>query len=113
VAKLYANESFPLPVVDRLPRLGHDVLTIQETGKAGQSTRDELVLEYAVADERAVLTINRKHFIRLHAEKPEHHGIVVCTVDPDFEGQAGRIHAAIGAAGDLRGKLIRVNRPAS
>jgi len=113
VARLYSNENFPLPVVEELRRLGHDVHTIQETGKAGQSTRDEVVLEYAVADDRAILTINRKHFIRLHAEKPHHHGIIVCTVDADFPGQAGRIHDAIGAAGDLRGKLIRVNRPAS
>jgi len=113
VARLYANENFPLPVVDGMRRLGHDVLTIQETGKAGQAVKDEEVLEYAIADDRAVLTINRKHFIRLHGERPEHHGIVVCTVDADFAGQAARIHAAIGAAGDLRGKLIRVNRPAS
>jgi hypothetical protein len=113
VARLYSNENFPLPVVDELRRLGHDVLTIQDTGKAGQSVEDDVVLDYAVADDWAVLTMNRKHFIRLHAEKPDHHGIIVCTVDADFAGQAGRIHAAIGAARDLRGRLIRVNRPAS
>ena len=112
MVKMYSNENFPLPVVAELRRLGHDVLTIQETGKAGQSVEDDVVLEYAVADDRAVLTMNRKHFIRLHAENPDHHGIIVCTVDADSAGQAGRIHAAIGAAGDLRGKLIRVNRPA-
>ena len=61
MAKLYSNENFSLPVVQELRRLGHDVLTIQDTGKAGQ---------------------------------------------------AGRIHAAVDAASDLRGKLIRVNRPA-
>ncbi len=112
MAKLYSNENFPLPVVQELRRLGHDVLTIQETGKAGQSVEDDVVLDYAVADDRAILTLNRKHFIRLHAEKPDHHGIIVCTVDADYTGQAGRIHAAIGAAGHLRGKLVRVNRPA-
>jgi hypothetical protein len=52
VATLYANENFPLPVVDELRRLGHDVLTIQETGKAGQRTTDEEVLEFAIADAR-------------------------------------------------------------
>jgi hypothetical protein len=113
VARLYSNENFPLSVVEELRRLGHDVLTIQDTGKAGQSVEDDVVLDYAVADDRAVLTMNRKHFIRLHAEKPDHHGIIACTVDGDFAGQAGRIHAAIGTAGDLRGKLLRVNRPAS
>ena len=108
---MYSNENFPLPVVEELRRLGHDVLTIQETGKAGQAERDEVVLEYAVVDDRALLTLNRKHFIRLHGERPQHFGIVVCTVDADFAGQAARIHAAVNAAGDLRGQLIRVNRP--
>ena len=28
MARLYANENFPLPVVGELRRLGHDVLTI-------------------------------------------------------------------------------------
>ena len=112
MAKLYANENFPLPTVQELRRLGHDVLTIQETGKAGESVEDDVVLDYAAADDRAILTLNRRHFIRLHAEKPNHHGIIVCTVDANAAGQAGRIHAAMGAAGDLRGQLIRVNRPA-
>jgi hypothetical protein len=111
VARLYGNENFPLPVVERLRQLGHDVLTIQETGKAGQAVRDEDVLEYAVADDRALLTLNRKHFIRLHGERPEHAGIIVCTVDSDFLGHAARIHAAVEAAQQLRGRLIRVNRP--
>jgi hypothetical protein len=98
-------------VDEELRRLGHDVLTIQETGKAGQAVKGELVLEYAVADDRALLTLNRKHFIRLHAERPEYDGIIVCTVDANFAGQAERIHAAVEAIGDLRGRLIRVNRP--
>jgi uncharacterized protein DUF5615 len=35
MARLYADENFPLPVVEELRRLGHDVLTIYETGQAG------------------------------------------------------------------------------
>jgi hypothetical protein len=111
VARLYSNENFPLPVVEELRRLGHDVITIQETGKAGQAVKDEVVLECAVADERALLTLNRKHFIRLHSGRPEHYGIIVCTVDGDFPGQAARINAAIKEAGDLHRHLIRGNRP--
>lgn len=38
-ARFYANENFPLPVVEELRRLGHDVLTIQETGHPDQSAR--------------------------------------------------------------------------
>jgi len=63
MTRLYANENSPLPVVEELRRLGHDVLTIHETGKAGQSVPDEAVLAFACADRRALLTLNRKHFI--------------------------------------------------
>jgi len=59
MARLYANENFPLPVVEQLRRLGHDALTIQEAGKADQSLPDEAVLEFARADGRAILTLNR------------------------------------------------------
>jgi len=97
VARLYANENFPLPVVEELRRLGHDVLTIHETGQAGQLLSDEAVLAFACADGRALLTLNRRHFIRLHREQPRHAGIIVCTFDPDFVGQARRIHDAIEA----------------
>ncbi|MCP4699012.1 MAG: hypothetical protein GY862_19490 [Gammaproteobacteria bacterium] len=111
MAQFYSNENFPLPVVEELRRLGHNVLTIQETGKAGQSISDEAVLTFAIKKECVVLTLNRKHFIRLHKEHPHHAGIIVCTFDSDFTGQAGRIHAAIEAETQLSGQLIRVNRP--
>jgi len=52
MARLYANENFPLPVVVELRRLGHDVLTIHETGKAGQSVSDDAVLAFASSDNR-------------------------------------------------------------
>lgn len=110
MARLYSNENFPIPVVNELRRLGHDVLTIQETGKADQATTDEEVLAFATGQGRAVLTLNRKHFIRLHRESSKHGGIVVCTFDADFAGQAQRIHVAVDAEGDLSGKLLRVNR---
>ena len=40
MARLYSNENFPLQVVEELRRLGHDLLTIQETGRANQSLSD-------------------------------------------------------------------------
>lgn len=113
MARFYANENFPQPGIVVLRQLGHDVLTVAETGAAGQAVRDEAVLAFAIGDGRAVLTLNRRHFIRLHHARPEHAGIVVCTVDPDFEGQARRIDSAIRACPDLAGQLVRVNRPAS
>ncbi|MDZ7291046.1 MAG: DUF5615 family PIN-like protein [candidate division KSB1 bacterium] len=113
MARLYANENFPLPVVIALRRLGHDVLTIYETGKAGQRITDEEVLAFARADNRAILTLNRKHFIRLHNEQPDHPGIIVCNFDPDFAGLAARIHSLIHEQASLAGQLVRVNRPLS
>jgi len=112
MARLYANENFPLPVVLELRRLGHDVLTIGETGKAGQSVPDEAVLAFATDEGRAIVTLNRKHFIRLHAQRPDHAGVVACTFDPDFVGQAARIHEALLASPPLAGRLLRINRPA-
>jgi uncharacterized protein DUF5615 len=112
VARLFADENFPLPVVEGLRRLGHDVVTMQEAGSAGQAETDEAVLRLAIAGGRALLTLNRKHFIRLHSADPDHGGIIVCTVDPDFVGQAGRIHLAVASEAQLVGRLIRVNRPA-
>jgi hypothetical protein len=35
LAQLYADEHYPLPVVEFLRDFGHDVLTVQEAGKAG------------------------------------------------------------------------------
>ncbi|WP_425614795.1 DUF5615 family PIN-like protein [Anatilimnocola sp. NA78] len=111
MALLYSNENFPKPVVDALRNLGHDVLTVLEAGKADQAIDDEQVLAFAISLNRAVLTLNRKHFIRLHQLQPLHAGIIVCTFDPDFSGQASRIHLAIQSQPNLAGQLLRVNRP--
>ena len=111
MARLLADENFPLPVTEELRRLGHDVVTIDDAGKAGQSLTDEAVLDLACKDNRTVLTLNRRHFIRLHGTGRDHTGIIACTVDLDFAGQAQRIHAAIGAQAPLSGQLVRVNRP--
>jgi predicted nuclease of predicted toxin-antitoxin system len=111
VARLYSNENFPLPVVEELRRLGHDVLTIQETGKANQEYPDSAVLASAGAEGRIVLTLNRKHFLQLHRLSQSHQGIIICTVDPDFPGQARRIHALLNDQPSLAGQIVRVNRP--
>lgn len=108
--RFYANENFPLPVVIALRGLGHDVLTIQETGRGGQAVSDEMVLQFADEDQRVVLTFNRKHFIRLHTERPQHSGIIVCSFDPDFVALAERIHEAVTQFEEMTGQLIRVNR---
>ncbi|NIR49036.1 hypothetical protein GWO43_11345 [candidate division KSB1 bacterium] len=110
MARLYSNENFPIPVVEELRKLGHDVLTIQETGKADQSLPDEEGLQEASVEKRAVLTFNRKHFVALHKSRPNHEGIIACTFDVDFIALANRIHQALKSDQTLTGRLVRINR---
>ena len=111
MARLYSNENFPLPVVERLRQLGHDVLTVQQTGKAGQAWPDEAVLSFALSEDRILLTLNRRHFLRLHSAGTPHAGVIACTVDADFSGQAERIHHAISERVNWSEQLVRINRP--
>lgn len=111
MAFLYANENFPYQVVQALRALGHDVLTTLEAGKANQSTPDEEVLAFSTQNRRALLSINKRDFIRLHIKNPDHAGIIVCSQDADVGGQAERIHEAINSQSSLAGQLIRIHRP--
>ena len=74
MARIYANENFPMPVVVELRGRGHDILTLADTGHAGRSWPDRDVLSFAHRDGRALLTLNRRHFVRLHQEHPLHSG---------------------------------------
>ena len=112
MARLFADENFPIPVVEALRRIGHDVVTMSDIGRAGQSLTDNAVLLLATADDRAVVTLNRRHFVRLHAADGRHAGIIVCSLDLDFDSQAARIDAAIGSI-SAAGRLLRVNRTPS
>jgi predicted nuclease of predicted toxin-antitoxin system len=108
----YADENFPLRTVEELRRLGHDVLTTFEDGRANQAIPDEEILVRAVELKRAVLTLNRKDFRKLHEADSNHFGIIICTEDPDRAGQAKRISEKVEEFEDLRGQLIRIYRPA-
>lgn len=112
MARIYANENFPAEVVEMLRQKGCDVLTTHQANKSNQKIPDEDVLSFAVAEQRIVLTFNRKDFFRLHRQNSQHFGIIACTEDSDFEGLANRIHEAIGtASGNLDNQLVRINRP--
>jgi predicted nuclease of predicted toxin-antitoxin system len=111
MATFYADENFPHPVVEELRKLGHDVLTMTEAGKANQQISDDEVLKLASEAKRILLTFNRKHFIRIHMDNPDHAGVIVCTVDADFAALAQRIHGALQDYPETTGQLIRVNRP--
>ena len=112
MARFYSNENLPMQVVTELRRLGHDVLTSMDAGKANSAVPDVEVLAFATAEGRILLTHNRRHFLRLHQHRTaEHAGIVICTFDPDFSRQAQRIDAAVAIESDIASKLVRVNRP--
>ncbi len=111
MACLYADEQFPLSAVEYLRALNHDVLTVQEAGQAGLKIPDHEVLAFASSVERAVITLNRKDFKRLHRLFPDHAGIIICTDDPNREELAKRIDVAIASEECLNARLIRVVRP--
>jgi len=111
MARFYSNENFPLPVVEGLRALGHDVLTSLDAGNANQAIPDAEVLAFSSSQDRILLTLNRLHFLRLHRESGgAHAGLCVCTFDPDFAGQAARIDQASRAEASLGGKVLRVYR---
>ena len=110
--RLYSNENFSFRVVEQLRRPGCEVLTSRDANRANRRIPDDEVPAFASGGNRAILTFNRLHFIRLHrSTKGEHAGIVVCSVDTRGAALADRIHRAIEDAGELAGKLPRVNLP--
>lgn len=111
MARFYSNENVAAQLVNKLRESGHDVLRSFEAGKANAAVPDREVLAFAAAENRILVSHNRRHFLRLHQHRAEDHcGIVICSVDLDFEGQAERIHQAVIAAGEMKNKLVRVNR---
>ncbi|MEO7300551.1 MAG: DUF5615 family PIN-like protein [Verrucomicrobiota bacterium] len=111
MARLFADEDFSFPIIERLRHLQHDVITVSDIGKANQRWPDDEVFFFAVAQQRIILTKNRRHFFKLHQQFPAHHGIVACTEDPDFAGATHRIHQAISTEKPLTGQFIRIYQP--
>jgi predicted nuclease of predicted toxin-antitoxin system len=111
MVRLYANENFPIAAVHILRNFGYDVITTHEVGQSNLRIPDENVLIYAISEKRAVITVNRKDFIRLHRSNPDHFGIIVCTKNDDFENFAACIHKTLQKQGsDVSKQLIRVYR---
>ena len=109
MARFYADEDFSGPLVLMLRTLGHDISTVQEAGRRGGP--DPQVIADAEADDRAVLTYNHRHFVRLHSRQA-HAGIVSCSRDDDdLPGLAQRIHDAVADLPDLTNQFIRIIRP--
>jgi predicted nuclease of predicted toxin-antitoxin system len=111
MARLYADEQFPRVVSELLRTMGHDVLTVQEAGNANLGIPDEDVPAFAIRDNRAVITLNRQDFARLHRGNSQHFGIIVCTNDTDRLQMATRIDEAISALESLESESIGLPTP--
>jgi predicted nuclease of predicted toxin-antitoxin system len=112
--RLYADENFELPVVEKLREKGYDILTAQEAGQANQGISDEEVLAFAIADRRAVITLNYDDFKNLHKRDSNHSGIIICTSTrkrDDRDNFAERIDLVLRDKESIEGELIRVNLP--
>ena len=108
--KLYSDENFPLRTVFELRNLGHDVLTAAEDGRANLAIPDADVLRRATGFGRAVVSLDRRDFRRLHNQNPVHSGIIICTEDADRTAQALRISEKLDELDVLENELVRVYR---
>jgi hypothetical protein len=86
-------------------------LTAFEDGRANLSIDDNEVLVRAAGLGRAVLTLNRKDFKRLHQKNPNHAGIINCTEDADRFRQSKRIDEKVLELKNLEGELLNIYRP--
>lgn len=109
MARFYSDENFPQPVVEALRALGHDVLTSLDAGDANQRIEDPKVLADAASLGPALLTVNRRDFLRLHNAGAGHQGIIACTQDIDFAGQAKRIDEEVRKHTALTWKFVRTS----
>ena len=67
-----------------------------------------LNLRYAISLNRAVLTMNRRDFIRLHAQTPQHKGIVICKSSTNWEKIGQAIHNHLSQFETIEKQLIRI-----
>jgi predicted nuclease of predicted toxin-antitoxin system len=109
--RLLADEQFPDRVTDRLRANGHDVARVRDfdVNKRGDGKSDIAVLDLAISQKRAIVTLNRKHFKALHDQNPVHFGIISChRDDKEPEALGRRIDEQIRAIVDLVGQFITV-----
>nr|BAL56314.1 hypothetical conserved protein [uncultured Acetothermia bacterium]BAL60144.1 hypothetical conserved protein [Candidatus Acetothermum autotrophicum] len=82
--KLYLDEMIPTDLARLLRQYSYDVITAQEAGMLGKADSEHL--EYASAQDRALLTFNIRDFAKLHktwlTEGKHHAGIII---SPELE----------------------------
>ncbi len=110
MTKLYLNEDCSDRRLKKiLVEFGYDVQTTYEVNNIGKDDKNQLI--YAVSQNRAFVTHNRKDFIRIHKENPNHSGIIVCTQNPNNQQLAEKIDEKIRNIDRLTNLLLRVKKP--
>ena|SRR5580692_3640120 len=86
-ARLYFDEDVSVRVADTLKARGFDVVTTLQAGRLGAT--DSGQLHFAVAEGRALVTHNRRHFERLVSEYfrvgLQHSGLIIAVRRPPRE----------------------------
>ncbi len=79
--KLHLNEHLSWHLAEQLRKYGFDVTSTIELGMLEEE--DDAQLAFAVSQQRAIASINHRHFVPLHeqyaAEGREHWGIILST----------------------------------
>lgn len=110
MARLLADEDFPMPAVHQLRLRQHDVWAVEESDKAGTRWPEDEVFREAQAQGRTLLTLNRRYFLALHYRHPGHAGLIVCTYNPDFAQLSAMIHDVVSRTSSLAGQCLRIYR---
>ncbi len=113
-SRLLLDEHMHVRVAHALSAKGHDVLIARRLSdnKCGDGIDDDAVLREAAKAKRAVVTLNRTDFIRLHQEQRGHHGILICRgiqaprARDAHEELAKLLDQFLRAAGALAGQLF-------
>jgi uncharacterized protein with PIN domain len=81
VLKIYLNENLSWKIAKALREYGYDVVSSHEAGM--NSEEDDMQFEFAISEQRAVLTNNFGDFVRLYDEYAtlgkEHYGVILTT----------------------------------
>jgi len=92
---------------------GYDVITVSTAGLAGSN--DEVVLQFAISEERALLTNNHRDFFRLHKSNPEHYGILATFIGTGHSSSlpssgvvkaVNNLDAAVSSGAEVVGQYI-------
>jgi len=99
-------------IAQRLRASGIDSVSSHGTGMDAKD--DDAQMQFAVAQNRAIVSINKKDFIRIHtrylSNGSEHHGIILSS-DIDHSIIYRRLLKLVGTleAEDLKNQIIRLN----